>query len=284
MANWFKIITSGSNAELNTLNLTNALGVQYGGTGLTATSASGVLIGSNTTTFSVVGTNGSGRVLRENGAIGVIMSGSFSGSFIGNGAGLTGILADSSIPISGSFGGMTFQTATDTLQFTTASVHGFDLSSSFASTRKLITLVTPQDLRTTASPQFTGLTVGSSTFGTNTTIAGDLTVLGTTVQLQITNLNIEDKFILLNSGSATGDSGFIFSSGSGGNGVAFGWDESAARWGIQQNTLLAPTATTLAPEAYLAAVVDVDGGQSDNTVFQRNGNMKIQGGEIYIYA
>lgn len=284
MANWYKIITSGSNAELNTLNLTNALGVQYGGTGLTATSASGVLIGSNTTTFSVVGTNGSGRVLRETGAVGVNMSGSFSGSFIGNGAGLTGILADSSIPISGSFGGMVFQTATDTLQFTTASVHGFDLSSSFASTRKLITLVTPQDLRTTASPTFTGLTVGSSTFGTNTTIAGDLTVLGTTIQLQITNLNIEDKFILLNSGSATGDSGFIFSSGSGGNGVAFGWDESAARWGIQQNTLLAPTATTLAPEAYLAAVVDVDGGQSDNTVFQRNGNMKIQGGEIYIYA
>jgi hypothetical protein len=97
-------------------------------------------------------------------------------------------------------------------------------------------------------------------------------------------LNIEDRFIFLNSGSATGDGGFIVSSGSNGYGVALGWDDSALRWGIQQNTLLTLSASAMVPEAYMAAIVDVDGGLADNIAFQKNGNIKIESGEVYIYA
>lgn len=352
MATWQKVILSGSAAELASLTLTTPLGVASGGTGLAAASASGFLVGVNSTTYGTVGSNGTGQVLRTTGAVGVNMSGSFSGSFIGNGAGLTGLLSDSTFSVSGSLNGFSFQTATDTLQFTTASAHGFDLSASFVSTRKVISLLTPQDLRTSASPTFAGLTlsglsggttdtvltlngsnavttrtidsrvwgsslvdgsgsanrlafwsdantvvsdanltyngtilsVNGSTFGSDVTIAGNLVVLGTTTQLQITNLDIEDRFIYLNSGSTSGDGGIVVSSGSNGNGVAFGWDDSAARWGIQQNVLLTRSSSVMAPEAYMAAVVDVDGGMSDLNYFQKNGNIKIQGGEVFIYA
>lgn len=352
MATWQKVVTSGSAAQLASLTLTTALGVASGGTGLQAASASGILVGTDPTTYAIVGTNGTGQILRTTAALGVIMSGSFSGSFIGSGAGLSGVTADSNFSVSGSTTGFTFSTATDTLSFTTASVHGFDLSSSFVSTRKTINLVTPQDLRSAASPTFAGLTlsglsgastdtviilgganalstrtidsrvwgstlvdgsgsstrvafwsdantvvsdanltyngtilsVNGSTFGSDTTIAGNLTVLGTTTQLQITNLNIEDRFIFLNSGSSTGDGGFIISSGSAGNGVAFGWDDSVLRWGIQQNTLLTLSSSAMVPEAYMVAVVDVDGGLADNIAFQKNGNIKVASGEIYIYA
>lgn len=362
MATWKLLVASGSNAELASLQLDTALDVLSGGTGLTAASASGILVGSDASTYTIVGSNGTGQIVRSNGAVGLNASGSFSGSFIGSGTGLTGVTADSTFVISGSNGGFSFQTATDSLLFTTASVHGFDLSSSFNGTNKFINLVTPQDLRTTAFATFAGvngglisgstlnlsgiqagtdnsvvvidsngfavtdeidprvwgtslidgsgantrlaifsdtdtvgsdanltftsnvLTVNGSTFGQDVTIAGDLTVLGTTTQLQIANLNIEDRFILLNSGSSTGDGGFVVSSGSSGNGVAFGFDDSQARWGIQQSTLLTLSSSALAAEAWMSSVVDVDGGQTELNYHARNGNIKISGSQIYIYA
>lgn len=279
MATFKKIIVSGSTAQLSGLTLDTALAVSSGGTGLNASSASGILVGTGTNGYAIVGSNGSGKIIRETGAVGVIMSGSFSGSFIGNGSGLSGVTADSQFPVSGSNDGFTFQTATDTLLFVTASNHGFNLSSSFSGTTKRIVLVTPQDLKSTANPTF-----NNGTFDGSVSIAGDLTVLGSVIQLQITNLNVEDRFIYLNSGSATGDGGFIVSSGSAGNGVAFGFDDSQARWGIQQSTLLTLSSSALAPEAWVSAVVDIDGGQTELSYLRRNGNIKIESGEIYIYA
>ena len=49
-------------------------------------------------------------------------------------------------------------------------------------------------------------------------IAGNLTVQGTRTELNVANLNVEDQFILLNSGSVSGDSGIIF--GGSGDGAA----------------------------------------------------------------
>lgn len=363
MANWFKVVTSGSNAELNSLSLTTALTPANGGLGLNASSASGFPVGTGANGYTLEGSNGSGQVLRTLHARGVFISGSFSGSFFGDGSGLTGVSSAPTFKLSGSTSGVDFDASTDTLAFTTASAHGFDLSMSFASTRKTISLITPQALRTTDNVTFNKLvatttvtasnaqltsipagvdntvvvvdssgnlmtdeidarvwgstlidgsgatnrvavfsdadtltsdanftflsnvlTVNGSTFGQDVTIAGNLTVLGTTIQLQIANLNIEDRFIYLNSGSSTGDGGIVVSSGSAGNGVAFGWDDSAARWGIQQQTLLTLSSSALAPEAYMAAVVDVDGGQTVMNYHLRNGNIRIESGEIYIYA
>ena len=76
-----------------------------------------------------------------------------------------------------------------------------------------------------------GQAVGTSSnvqFG-NLVLTGDLTVNGSTVTNSATNTTIEDQLIELgtgNSGSASGDAGFVIERGSDAN-VFIGWDESA---------------------------------------------------------
>ena len=91
--------------------------------------------------------------------------------------------------------------------------------------------------------------LGTATIGdSNDTIviAGNLTVQGTKTELQTTNLNVEDQFILLDSGSGGGtDTGIIFggSSDTTNSGYAIGWDDSAGVFGISAE--IASDATSL---------------------------------------
>jgi trimeric autotransporter adhesin len=80
MAQWKKVIVSGSSANLADLQVDSL--------------SSGVVTGAsgNLTTTAI---NGSGNILATTGATGVVLSGSFSGSFQGDGSNLTGVLADS---------------------------------------------------------------------------------------------------------------------------------------------------------------------------------------------
>lgn len=80
MAQWKKVIVSGSSANLADLQVDSL--------------SSGVVTGAsgNLTTTAI---NGSGNILATTGATGVVLSGSFSGSYIGDGSGLTGVLAGS---------------------------------------------------------------------------------------------------------------------------------------------------------------------------------------------
>ena len=94
MADWKKVIVSGSSAELAGLTLDTALTVANGGTGLTATGNNNFLVGDGAASLTTVGSNGTGTVVRTTGATGLTASGSFSGSFQGDGSGLTGITAD----------------------------------------------------------------------------------------------------------------------------------------------------------------------------------------------
>lgn len=55
-----------------------------------------------------------------------------------------------------------------------------------------------------------GLQVADSPTFDTLTLTGDLIVQGTRTELNVANLQVEDQFILLNSGSATGDVGIIF--------------------------------------------------------------------------
>ena len=94
MANWKKVVVSGSSAELAGLTLDTALTVANGGTGLTATGTNNFLVGNGAASLTTVGSNGTGTVVRTTGATGLVASGSFSGSFQGDGSELTGISAD----------------------------------------------------------------------------------------------------------------------------------------------------------------------------------------------
>jgi len=125
-----------------------------------------------------------------------------------------------------------------------------------------------------------GQAVGTSdnvTFN-NVTVDGDLDVNGTVTTIQSTNLLVSDRFILMNSGSASGDGGIIIQTESTASGSGFVYDDTESRWGYQQGTKLAQDASTSTPDAYAAAVVT-----SDDANYQKNGNIRVEAGEIYIY-
>ena len=131
-----------------------------------------------------------------------------------------------------------------------------------------------QDVATNANVQFN-----------NMTIDGNLIVNGTQTLNNSTNLLIEDRFILMNSGSsATGDGGILVGSGSAFSASAFIFDDSEDRWGVQIDTQLGSTAATAAPEAYASLyVLTANTGSSTYAV---KGNIKIDDGtgDIFIYS
>lgn len=81
MASWKKIVVSGSSANLAALSVDNL------------TSGQVVIGGGSASNLSTTAINGTGNILATTGATGVSISGSFSGSFFGDGSGLTGITA-----------------------------------------------------------------------------------------------------------------------------------------------------------------------------------------------
>ena len=120
------------------------------------------------------------------------------------------------------------------------------------------------------------------TFAGGVTIEGNLTVQGSQTIVSSSNLLVEDKFILLNSGSNAGDGGLVVQNGSDNQGAAFVFDDSADRWGFQVD--LNHTATTSTPTAYAAAAIKTE-GSAPPAVYNKNGNIQIdENGEIYIYV
>ena len=131
-----------------------------------------------------------------------------------------------------------------------------------------------QDVAVTSNVRFADLVVD-----------GNLTVKGDTTQVQVANLNVEDPFILLGSGSAASgvDTGIIFASGSGVAGAAFGFDMATKRFVYNQHSSN-PAATTDhgTAEAFASIVVKND----TNEEYQKSGNIRVDesADEIYIYV
>ena len=128
---------------------------------------------------------------------------------------------------------------------------------------------------------------GNRTFANSVIVTGDLTVNGTTTTLNTQNLEVEDKFIFLNAGSGSvapvGEGGLIVEAGTAESGSAFYYDGNSTRWSLAVD--IAKDATTVTPEAFSAAVVDVANGQSDVALYQKNGNIKVDSsGDIWIYS
>ena len=344
MATWKKIIVSGSNAILNQLNLpsltTNNL-VQVGADGVLQDS--GISIANNTaslSTINIVSTGGSS-----------VLSGSFSGSYIGDGSGLTGL--PTSLNFSGSAGEDTLNLLTDDLTFAAGNSIATTVTNNQVEIKVTNAGITEAQLNTSvagtgiAGGAGTALSVdlnevgaaevdvsadsivildsnasdatkkesiadfinaiagtnldnsngvinlpstltGAHTFDNNLTVDGDLIVKGTTTSVQTTNLLVEDKFILLNSGSANPDEGGLVVDGGGGSGSAFVYeaDSGITRWGF--HNLVAHDASTVNTRAYVSAVIDENNGNhtgATSASFVRNGNIKIaSNGDIFIYS
>ena len=120
--------------------------------------------------------------------------------------------------------------------------------------------------------------------GSTLVVNGNLEVAVTQTTVNSTNLLIEDRFVLLNSGSsATGDGGILVGSGSAYSSSAFIFDDSEDRWGVQIDTQLGSTAATAIPEAYSSLLVL--NAHTGSSTYTKNGNLRIDdSGDIFIYV
>tara|TARA_B100000131_G_scaffold321624_1_gene372920 strand:- start:242 stop:1858 length:1617 start_codon:yes stop_codon:yes gene_type:complete len=94
----------------------------------------------------------------------------------------------------------------------------------------------------------------TATFSGAVMVEGNLTIKGTQTSQNVTNLLVEDKFILLNSGSAAGDGGIVVQTHSGYSGSALFYDDSASRWGLTKADDTAQSATSATPRQYIVSV------------------------------
>jgi len=258
MATWKKIIVSGSNAHLaqitsSVLTPTNLIIAGDGGalqdSNLTL-SGSELNIGSN----SLISTGNSS-----------ILTGSFSGSFVGDGSGLTGLATN--LDVSGSDGsGISIDLLTQDL-----TIGG-----------------TANEIETTVSG--TTVTIGlpdDVIIGQDLVVNRNLTVLGTASFQDTTNLLVADRFVLFASGSnAAGDGGIVVQQDSQGVGEAFAYDAETTRWGVTGS--FDSTQNSFTPEAFMATVIEGGAGQTAGDVVSKltkKGNIFIQDNEdIWIFS
>jgi hypothetical protein len=310
MAEWKKIIVSGSDAHLASVtasNLTND-NILVAGTG-GALESSGITYDGVTLALGSSAINSSGTS--------TVLTGSFSGSFTGDGTGLTGLTADSvaftnitgkptlissslqfnttTTPFTGSFTGsftgdgsgltglattltvtdnitpQTIDLQSETLKFVPASVNEITVDTTTADT---VTIGLPDDV----------------TIGNNLTVTGDLNVRGSTVTIDTANLAVEDKFILINSGSstATDESGIIFggSRGAANNGAALIWNgdynSNDGRLAIADSVNADATSATVS--YHLAGVFSGTDTDAATAKADHPGNIRVEGSDIFIYV
>ena len=135
-------------------------------------------------------------------------------------------------------------------------------------------------LQTGDSPQFTNLT-----------LTGNLTVEGTQINANVANLDVEDRYILLNSGSSTiGDSGIIFggSTGTAQSGSALVWDGSFngndGRLAVV-NAMGGTDTDNKTPNYYVAGALVGTEAEAATNQMDHAGNILVSGsGEIFIYV
>ena len=214
-----------------------------------------VIIGSTEIDLGATATTVAGLTLT-----GVEATGSFTGSFTGDGSGLTGLVTE--LRIDADTGG------TGTVDLLTQT---FDIAGG-------------TNINTSLSGQTITVNLDPNISVTDATITGDLVVEGTASFANTENLLIADRFVLFASGSTTaGDGGIVVQQGTQNVGELFGYEATETRWGV--DTAFNASDNSFTPQAFMSAVVDMQAtGQSDIPRYQKNGNIKIDSGEIYIYS
>lgn len=195
-------------------------------------------------------------------------TGSFTGSFFGDGSQLTGIAT--TLAVTSSAGNVSINLASQAL-----TIQG-----------------TANEIETSGSGQT--ITIGlpdNVTIGNNLTVTGDLTVQGTTVTLNTANVAIEDQFILLASGSSSTIDGGIIVQNAPNAGEALYWENNPAttgRWAISSS--VSPTATSITAAEYIVTAEKSAGGPPANPTYggatNGFGNLHIDSntGDVYIYT
>ena len=262
----------------------DALRVKAAGITNTMLANDGLMLGSTDISLGTTGSTVAGLTLTS-----VEASGSFSGSFEGDGSGLTGIA--SSLAFSGESGTGTVALKTQT--FTITGGEGIDTT---AGTQTLT--IAGEDASSAnkgiASFSDSNFTVSSGDvtlsqdvlIQRDLTVSRNLTVAGTASFQHTEDLDVADRFIRLASGSTTtGDGGIVIQQEVDEKGEAFAFDSGVSRWGVTSS--YDASTNTITPEAFMAAVVI--GSANDPTAaptrYQAKGNIFIANNEdIYIYS
>lgn len=197
------------------------------------------------------------------------LTGSFTGSFYGDGSGLTGIAT--TLDVSGSNGtGISIDLKTQDLTITgTAN----EIETSVAGTT--VTIGLPNDV----------------TIGNDLVVQGDIVVNGTASFQNTQNLLVADRFVLFASGSvAAGDGGIVVQQGTQDIGELFGYDSGTTRWGFTSSFDAASSGFT--PSVFVGAVQTGTGQTAASAAPIYGGSSNGYGtihidtddGEIWIYA
>ena len=180
----------------------------------------------------------------------------------------------------GTNGSFTLNQST-TASFDIAIPSGVVSASSFSSPSQGTVRATINGVQTDVD---TGLQQADSPTFANLTLTGDLFVGGDTVTINTANLNIEDKFILLNSGSgaSSAEGGIIVeSSGSVGTGNAFYYDASDGRWALKAG-LSATNTSAVTAEAFMSVAIVDTFANATGSVYYKPGNIIVDNQDIYI--
>lgn len=285
MATWKKIIVSGSDAHLNSVTASSGIIV----TGSSLFSGSVQVVTGNGTTGVTTGYQRIG--LQSETQLSGSFTGSFAGSFVGTFNGAVSSSTLSSLTqgtVTSSINGVNQNvsigvrpqdspTFTDLTLSGDINVNGGDITTN-AATFNVAT--------TNASTINIGSNVSTVAVGNNLSVGGNLTVLGTVTEIQVSNLNVEDQFVLLASGSQGSpgvDGGIIVVSGStAGVGSALYHDITDKRWAVA--TGVASNATSVTPLEYVATI---SSSAADPTVVNYGiGELHVNtsNGDIWIYS
>lgn len=311
MANWKKLVVSGSNiSQLNndagyltagTLAQANGFATaSFNGTAILADSITGSLnfasssgqgltisadAGTDTLTFGLsaipnaslanssvtiggtsVSLGATATTINNLTLTNTVASGSFSGSFFGNGAGLTGI--PSTLAVSGSTGNGTVSLQTQAL-----SIVGTANEVETSVSGQTVTVGLPNDV----------------TIGNNLVVSNNLTVFGTASFQHTSNLEVADRFVLLASGSnAAGDGGIVVQQATQNVGELFGWDSGQERWAVTGSFV--GNQSAFAPDAFMAAATTLASTDPNTTGpatrYNKVGNIYVSSGDesIWIYS
>jgi hypothetical protein len=196
------------------------------------------------------------------------LTGSFTGSFRGDGSQLTGLATTLRVSGSGASNTGSLNLLTQALTIT-GSATGISASVASGSAGVTVNLGLSPNLRVT-----------------NLTVDNNLTVLGTASFQNTTNLEVSDRFILLASGSnTTGDGGLVVQQATQNVGELFGYDSGAQRWALTGSFTANQSAFT--PDAFMAAVVEGTSGNPSSAPgrYVAKGNLFIGNDEtIWIYS
>lgn len=208
------------------------------------------------------------------------LSGSFSGSFQGDGANLTGVTATPIFPVTA----ITDLASTDKFFVN-------DGANKHITYGNLLTDLQGTNLvvEGTDSLALASTITGDITFSNNVIISENLTVQGTASFQNTTNLEVADRFVLFASGSLTvGDGGIVVQQGTQNIGELYGYDSAINRWGFTSSFSADQSAFT--PVAHITTTEFAAGDPSLAPLYggasNGYGNIHVNSstGDIFIYA